>query len=305
MILVTGATGFTGRELVRLLLENGVSTRALVRDQRRAREIEVLGGVGLVEGDMIRPETLAPALECVDRAMLISSSAPDTGQAQTTFIDAAARAGVGHIVKLSGIMPALDSPFRFARMHAEIERHLERSGVGFTHLRAGELMHTYFRQVPSILATGALRVPMEEERIASIDVGDIAAAAAAVLTTPGHEGKTCPITGPDSLTMTDVAAAHARDRNHHPLSEHRSRASARGAARRGRTAVHGRRAVRALRRAPARQRGSRLARAPGSATDRTHQLRSVRRAPRRDLPRRTAPATRLTSTGALATRRDW
>jgi uncharacterized protein YbjT (DUF2867 family) len=109
------------------------------------------------------------------------------------------------VVKLSGIMPALDSPFRFARMHAEIERRLEDSGVPFTHLRAGEFMHAYFRAVPTIVAKGALFLPMEDARIASIDIGDIAEAAAVVLTGAGHEGKAYPITGPESLTMTEVA----------------------------------------------------------------------------------------------------
>lgn len=125
---------------------------------------------------------------------------------QTNFIDAARKAGVKHIVKLSGIMPELDSAFRFARMHGEIEKRLEASGMAFTHLRAGEFMPAYFRQVPNITAKGAMFLPMEDARIASIDVGDIAAIAARVLTGSGHEGKTYPLTGPEALTMTEVAA---------------------------------------------------------------------------------------------------
>jgi uncharacterized protein YbjT (DUF2867 family) len=124
---------------------------------------------------------------------------------QSSFIDAAARAGVAHIVKLSGIMPALDSPFRFARMHGEIERRLEVSGMAFTHLRAGEFMHAYFRQVPSIVAKGALLLPMEDARIACVDVGDIAEVAVAVLTGGGHEGRTYRLTGPEALGMSEVA----------------------------------------------------------------------------------------------------
>jgi uncharacterized protein YbjT (DUF2867 family) len=78
--------------------------------------------------------------------------------------------------------------------------------MAFTHLRAGEFMPAYFRQVPNITAKGAMFLPMEEARIASIDVGDIAAIAARVLTGSGHEGKTYPLTGPEALTMTEVAA---------------------------------------------------------------------------------------------------
>jgi len=141
----------------------------------------------------------------MDRAMLISSSDPTMLEVQSNFIDAAAAAGIEHVVKLSGIMPDLDSPFRFARMHGEIERRLEASGMAFTHLRAGEFMHAYFRQVPSIVAQGRLLLPMEDARIASIDVGDIAEVAATVLTGSGHEGATYPLTGPEALSMADVA----------------------------------------------------------------------------------------------------
>jgi uncharacterized protein YbjT (DUF2867 family) len=102
-------------------------------------------------------------------------------------------------------MPELDSAFRFARMHGEAEKRLEHSGLVFTHLRAGEFMPSYFRQVPSILAKGAMFLPMENARIASIDVGDIAEFAATVLTGSGHEGKIYPITGPEALTMAEVA----------------------------------------------------------------------------------------------------
>ena len=109
------------------------------------------------------------------------------------------------MVKLSGIIPELDSPFRFARMHAEIEKRLEDSGMAFTHLRAGEFMPSYFRQVPSIVARGILALPMADARIASIDIGDIAEVAIAVLTTAGHENKIYPLTGPEALTMGEVA----------------------------------------------------------------------------------------------------
>ncbi len=205
MILVTGATGLNGGALVRRLSARGVPVRALVRSATRAEALSSLPNVEVVEGDMARPETLPAALRGVDRAMLISSSDPAMLEVQSNFIDAAAKAGVKHVVKLSGIMPEIDSPFRFARMHGEIERKLERSGMAFTHLRAGEFMHAYFRQVPAIVAQGAFFLPMEDAKIASIDVGDIADVAAEALTAPGHEGKIYPLTGPDALSMEEVA----------------------------------------------------------------------------------------------------
>jgi uncharacterized protein YbjT (DUF2867 family) len=154
---------------------------------------------------MARPETLVGPLRGVERAMLISSSDPAMLEVQSNFIEAARKAGVEHVVKLSGIIAELDSPFRFSRMHAEIEQRLEASGMAFTHLRAGEFMHAYFRQAPSIVAKGALFLPMEDAKIAMIDVGDIAEVAATVLTGSGHAGKIYPLTGPEALSMAEVA----------------------------------------------------------------------------------------------------
>lgn len=205
MILVTGATGLNGSELVSRLSARGVHVRALVRNTARATGIASLPMVEIVEGDMAHPETLTVPLRGVERAMLISSSDPAMLEVQSNFIEEARKAGVKHVVKLSGIMPELDSPFRYARMHGEIERRLEASGMAFTHLRAGEFMHAYFRQVPSIVAREAFFLPMEDAKIASIDVGDIAEVATTVLTSPGHEGKIYPITGPEALSMAEVA----------------------------------------------------------------------------------------------------
>jgi uncharacterized protein YbjT (DUF2867 family) len=205
MILVTGATGITGSEIVRRLSARGVPVRALTRSRAKAAALSALPNVEIAEGDMARQETLAAALRDVDRAILISAADGAMVVIQSNFIDAAKNAGVSYVVKLSGIMPELDSPFRFARMHGEIERKLEASGMAFTHLRAGEFMTAYFRQVPAIVAKGALFLPMEDAKIASIDIGDLAEIAAEVVTGAGHAGKIYPLTGPEALTMAEVA----------------------------------------------------------------------------------------------------
>jgi uncharacterized protein YbjT (DUF2867 family) len=205
MILVTGATGLNGGALIRRLSSQGVPARALVRNTARAERLFGLPFVEVVEGDLMQPETLAGPLSGVDRAMLISSSTPDMLDAQSNFIDAAVKAGVRNVAKLSGSVCDAESPFRFARMHGEIERRLEASGLAFTNIRAGEFMNAYFRQVPSIVAKGAMFLPMADARIASTDVGDIARVAASILTDPGHEGKTYLITGPEALSMAEVA----------------------------------------------------------------------------------------------------
>lgn len=210
MILVTGATGLTGGEIVRRLSAMGVPVRALARSPERAQPLASLPGVEIVQGNMAQPETLRDALDGVHRAMLISSSDSTMLEVQASFIDAACDAGVKHVVKLSGIIPDIHSKFRFARMHNEAEKKLEDSGMDWTHLRAGEFMQAYFRQVPSIVNRGILALPMEEARIASIDAVDIARVAVEILTSEGHEGKIYPITGPESLTMAEVAERLSR-----------------------------------------------------------------------------------------------
>src|SRR5258708_15236452 len=100
MILVTGATGLNGGELLRVLSGRGVAVRALVRNPAKAEAIAALPHVQLVQGDMARPETLAAALRDVDRAMLISSSAPDIVEAQSNFSDAAEKDNLKHLVQM-------------------------------------------------------------------------------------------------------------------------------------------------------------------------------------------------------------
>lgn len=207
IILVTGATGLTGREIVRRLSATGVSVRVLVRDISKANALSfnTLPYVKVFEGDLAKSETLTATLTGTDKAMLISSSNAHMADVQSNFIGYAKNAGIRHIVKLSGIIADLNSPFRFARMHAEIENKLEASGISFTHLRAGEFMQSYFRQVPLILNKDSIVLPMEDQRIASIDIEDIAEVAVRVLTGSGHEGKVYPITGSEALTMNEVA----------------------------------------------------------------------------------------------------
>jgi uncharacterized protein YbjT (DUF2867 family) len=93
----------------------------------------VPSNVEVVEGDMAEPDTLHEALEGVDKVLLISTAAPDLVETQTSFIDSAKEAGVGHVVKFSGMGCWPDAEFRFARMHADrhdrLRRHREGRGL--------------------------------------------------------------------------------------------------------------------------------------------------------------------------------
>jgi uncharacterized protein YbjT (DUF2867 family) len=205
MILVTGATGLSGSAVIREFARQQIPVRALVRSRAKAHDLEEFSTVELVEGDMLRAETLTEALSEVDRVLLISSADQQRVEMQCTFIDAAKKAGVHHIVKFSGLNAALDSPFLFTRMHAEIERYLERSGLAWTHLRPSQFMQVYLREVPTIVAESAFFLPMEEAKLAPVDIEDIAKAAVALLHTAGHEGNIYEMTGPEALSMAEIA----------------------------------------------------------------------------------------------------
>ncbi len=205
MILITGATGTSGVEIVKLLSQRGVKFRALVRNPSKAEAISGLPGVQIVKGDLSEPASLAPALEGVERALFLSSPAADQAKIQGNFIDAAKRAGVRHVVKFSAGGASPESPASFLRWHGETERQLEASGMSWTHLRPNQFMQNFLGLLDMIRQSGTLHAPMKEARMGLVDVRDIAAVSAAALTGPGHEGKVYEITGPESISYATVA----------------------------------------------------------------------------------------------------
>src|SRR5262245_21458894 len=192
MILVTGAAGLSGSAIVREFSRNGVAVRALVRDRSRAVALAQLPYVELVEGDMARAETLDDVLEGIDRALMISSSNPQMLETQSRFVDACKAAGVAHVVKLSGKESSIgfdSNKFLFTRMHQEIERYLEQSGLVWTYLRPSQFMQVYFREAPSISRRGLLLLPLGDVRLSPVDIEDIAKIAFALLTQGGHQDR--------------------------------------------------------------------------------------------------------------------
>jgi len=205
MILITGATGANGLEIVKLLSYSGVPCRALVRNPRKISMFSALPGVEVVQGDLARPESLAPVLEGVDKAMLCSSIGPDLAELQGNFIRAAKGAGARYVVKFSGMGADIHSEWRFLRWHGEAEKELEASGLAFTHLQPNQFMEVFLRFQPTIASEGKFYGASKDSVVSPVDVRDIAAVAVAVLTGSGHEGKRYVITGPEALTYSEVA----------------------------------------------------------------------------------------------------
>jgi uncharacterized protein YbjT (DUF2867 family) len=136
---------------------------------------------------------------------MISAPLMDMLETQNTFIDASKAAGVRHVIKFSGLDARPETPFPFGRMHKEIEEHLEKSGMAWTHLRPTGFMQEYLREAPSIVRDGAFYLPLADARLNPVDLADVAMVAFTLLRDGGHEGAIVPMTGPEALTMAEIA----------------------------------------------------------------------------------------------------
>jgi uncharacterized protein YbjT (DUF2867 family) len=198
MILVTGATGKVGSEVVRLLAGQRQPVRALVRDPSRLH----VEHVDVAVGDFGAPETLDAAMPGIDTLVLVSPAVPAQEMAA---IDSAARHEVKHIVKISSKASA-DSPVDRRRGQAQIEAHLAASGVDYTLLRSNAFMQNLLAMAPSIKAMESFTMSAGDDQIGMIDARDVATTAVAVATAPSaHAGRAYWLTGPELITYSDVA----------------------------------------------------------------------------------------------------
>jgi uncharacterized protein YbjT (DUF2867 family) len=206
MILVTGATGNTGRSLVQQLVSMGMRVRAVVRNRAKTGDIAA-AGAEIAVADLSRPETLAPALIGIDKAYLMTAADPQQVMLHSNFIRAAKQAGVRHIVRHSVRGADPDSPVKLARWHAASEKELEDSGIAWTHLQPVYNMQNFLKFAATIQSRGAFYAPMKDAAVSIVDARDVAAVAAAVLVDNAHHQRnTYLITGPEPLTFADAAA---------------------------------------------------------------------------------------------------
>ncbi|MEU4087733.1 SDR family oxidoreductase [Streptomyces aureus] len=198
---ITGASGRLGGRVARRLAASGTGQTLLARTPSRTPR---LPGATVVPGSYDDHEALVGALRATDRVLMVSASeSPDRLRDHRTFVDAAARAGVAHLVYISFYGAAPDATFTLARDHWHTEQHIRAAGIPFTFLRD----NLYADFMPALVgADGAIRGPAGDGRAALIAQDDIADAAVAVLRDPGpHAGRAYELTGPEALTLTDVA----------------------------------------------------------------------------------------------------
>ncbi len=208
-IVVTGATGHLGHLIVEALLRDGVTPSEIVAGGRNLTKLDDLAaqGVRVASIDYNDPQTLADALAGADTLMLVSASEPGKRVAQhKTAIDAAVAAGVTRIVYTSAPY-ASTSALILAPEHKGTEELLAASGIPSTILRNGWYTENYTAAAHQAAASGTLVSSVGSGVVSSASRKDYADAAAVVLTTEGHEGKTYELSGDVAWTQDDLAAA--------------------------------------------------------------------------------------------------
>jgi NAD(P)H dehydrogenase (quinone) len=209
-VAVTGVTGGLGGRVARRLAARGVGQRLVVRDPARAPE---LPGAEVVRGSFDDGEGLRRAFDGVASLLLVSASeAPDRVRLHTTAVDAAVAAGVERVVYTSFVGAGPACTFTFGRDHWHTEEHLRASGLPHTVLRD----NLYLDFLPLMVgADGVIRGPAGDGRAAAVARDDIAEVAVAVLLGAGgggggHDGRTYDLTGPEALTIGQVAEELSR-----------------------------------------------------------------------------------------------
>jgi uncharacterized protein YbjT (DUF2867 family) len=205
MLLITGATGNNGQELVRQLTAVGQRVRAFVRKPGDAASFKG-PAIEVALGDFDQPATLDAAMQGVEKALLLTPVAERSVLWQRAFIETARRARVKHVVKFSGMGADSHTGPELLRLHGETDDLLRNSGVPFTILRPNSFHQNILSSADTIRTQGVFYWPLKHAAQSTVDIRDISAVAAQVFTRSGHEGKTYVITGPEALTCDQAAA---------------------------------------------------------------------------------------------------
>ena len=201
VITITGSTGRIGGLVARELAARGMPLRLVVREAARA---PALTQADIRTADYADAEAVRRALDGAGTVLMVSSTeAPDRLDAHRAFVDAAAAAGISHLVYTSFVAAAARATLTLARDHWATEEHIRSTGLPFTFLRD----NLYADFLPRMVgADGVLRGPAADGRVSVVAQLDVAAAAVAVLSSPRtHQGQTYDLTGPVAISLHEAA----------------------------------------------------------------------------------------------------
>lgn len=200
-----GATGHTGNETVRLLVQAGVPVRAVTRDPSRAAALPALAGAELVEGDSAIPETLKTAFNGVEKLYYVPPTVEGWATLQKETIEIARDSGVQHMARISTVGTAPDSVSMTLRAHWEGERHMEQSGMAYTHIQSNSFYQNCLFDSDEIIRNNKFYSCVGNVRYAKVDTRDLASVVALSFTQPGHENQAYTLTGPEPLSYQVIA----------------------------------------------------------------------------------------------------
>ncbi|WP_039829091.1 NAD(P)H-binding protein [Nocardia testacea] len=211
MILITGATGTIGSELVRLLSAGGERVRALTRNPGTA---SVPAGVEVVHGDYTDVPGVARAMTGAESVFVLGLLGPEYIETDRALIRAARDAGARRIVKLSAIGTGDPALGRVGTWHLPGEEAVRDSGVDWTVLRPSSFASNTLAWAPAIRAGLPVSNLTGSGAQGVVDPRDVAAVAAEALLSSAHAGRVYTLTGPELLTAHDQAAALAAALGH-------------------------------------------------------------------------------------------
>ncbi|MEN0036642.1 MAG: NmrA/HSCARG family protein [Cellvibrio sp.] len=206
-ILVTGATGTVGNQVVEQLVKRGTNVRALVRDTTKAN---LPAGVTLAQGDLLNPDSLRSAFEGVSTLFLLNAVVPDEFTQALIALNLAKDAGVKHVVYLSVIHSDVYVNVPHFAGKFGVERMIEQMGFSATILRPAYFMNNEWTIKDVVLGYGVYPMPIGNKGLAMIDARDIGEIAALELLRRNGSNEALPLerinlVGPDTLTATDAA----------------------------------------------------------------------------------------------------
>jgi len=202
MILVTGATGNIGSELVKQLIAKSADVRVVTRDENKVSHLNP--AIEAVIGDRQDPTVIKNALQGTDKVFLLPVLIDEKHEADRLLIDEAKRANVDRIVMISSGVLRSNPKNPIGVLHREVELLIEESGIPWTVLRPGGFMSNALRfWADTIKSLATVFNPTGDGKSAPISPYDIAAVAAVALTAAGHEGETYYLTGPELLSTHD------------------------------------------------------------------------------------------------------
>ena len=207
MILITGASGNVGKEVLKQIVAAGAKVRAAFQTVTKAAAAP--SGVEIVTMDYNQPQTLQAALKGVERVFLVGPPTPNLPALERKAVDEIKQSGVRQVVKLSA-MGGRDAIF--PRQHADSEDYIKSSGVAYTFLRPNGFMQNFITYNGATINTqNAFYGSQGDGKVSHIDLRDIAAVAVKTLTEDGHQGKAYTLTGPEALSNARVAEILSED----------------------------------------------------------------------------------------------